>query len=284
MCLQTYCIPRDHYLEIWARPDEQVLNRSALLQISANIGLQVLHWILSIVALARLVLVSPLIHTVAGESETDTSDQGMGGREEKWKEENNLWPMQRPKKIAFCKLQGPAGRLLNHRYWSEQRLQWSQHLTVRCFPRHKFSLHRCAFSLGVEGWGVCCGHSPGRFSIPFICMRAALRWLRKQKTCNCFHNLNNISSLETLGEKSLSNWQVEMAWWWMTEVPALTLRGHVGWRKPSSLALFASTVMKEQLQSWRNVLASGKRWDHAFLFTERILFLWVQGVCGVASF
>lgn len=46
---------------------------------------------------------------------------------------------------------------------------------------------------------------------PFICMLTGLRCLRKEKTCNCFCNLNNISSLETPGEKSLSSWQVVMA-------------------------------------------------------------------------
>lgn len=50
----------DHYLEIGARPDEQVLNRSGLLQISANADLEDLLWFLSVVGLPRFVLFSPL--------------------------------------------------------------------------------------------------------------------------------------------------------------------------------------------------------------------------------
>lgn len=52
----------------------------------------------------------------------------------------------------------------------------------------------------------------GGYSL-FICMLAGLCWLWKEKTCNCFYNLNNISSLETPREKSFSSWQVTMAWW-----------------------------------------------------------------------
>lgn len=70
----------DHYLEIAARPDDQVLDRSDLLQISANIDLRDLLWILSIVG---FVLFSPLIHTARGQSEAAISAQGMGGREKK---------------------------------------------------------------------------------------------------------------------------------------------------------------------------------------------------------
>lgn len=49
----------DYYLEIGARADDQILNRSGLLQISANIDLQDLLWILSIVGLTRFVLSPP---------------------------------------------------------------------------------------------------------------------------------------------------------------------------------------------------------------------------------
>lgn len=137
----------DHYLEIGATPDDQVLSRSGLLQISANIDLQDLLWILSIVG---FVLSPPLIHTGGGQSEADTSAQGMGGREEKWEEENNLWLMQRPKEIAFCELQGPAGGV---------------EPLMAVVPLPELSLHPCSPWPEDELW-----LQPWQVSEPFICM------------------------------------------------------------------------------------------------------------------
>lgn len=132
-----------------------------------------------------------LIHTERGTEWSKTPAQGMRGKGKKRKEENNLWLMQRPKEIAFCELQGAAVRV--EPCW--------QCVCPRALPP---SLGALPGLRDVQPWQV---------SHPFICMLAALRWLGKQKTCNCFGNLNNISSLETPGEKSLSGWQAELAWW-----------------------------------------------------------------------